>query len=315
VEKELQTIDEFVSIMSHSQPTLVTWLDIGGIHDLKVIEKLGALFHLHPLLLEDIVNTEQRPKREEYGDYTYVVAKMLYTDAKRSLIQAEQISFVLGSHVLLSFQEDGGDVFSPTRDRLRTGKGRIRSLKPDYLLYSLLDAIVDGYFSVLEVLGERTEAIEDRVLTEPDAQTLKSIYSLRRDLLVVRRAVWPVREVAGGLERDETALISPATKTYFRDVYDHTIQAIDTIETLRDIVTAMLDIYLSNLSNRMTAVMKVLTIITTIFMPLTFIAGVYGMNFRHMPELEWPWGYPAVLSGMAIIGLLMVWFFRRRHWL
>ena len=314
-EKDVKTVDEFVSIMSTVQPGTITWLDIGGIHDLPVIEKLGAFFHLHPLLLEDVVNTEQRPKREEYGEYSYVVVKMLYADPARSVVRAEQISLVHGAQCVLSFQENGGDVFSPIRERLRAGKGRIRSLGADYLLYSLLDAIVDGYFGVLEVLGEKTAQVEERVLTDPGNQTLQGIYALKRELLFVRRAVWPLREVVSGLEREESPLIAPEIKHYFRDVYDHTIQVIDTVETLRDMVTGMLDIYLSSISNRMTSVMKVLTIITTIFMPLSFIAGVYGMNFEHMPELTWRWGYPLVVTVMLAIGLLMLWFFKRKHWL
>jgi magnesium transporter len=314
-EQQLKSLEEFLSLISPAEPGVVTWLDIGGIHELTVIERLGAFFHLHPLLLEDIVNTEQRPKAEEYGDLAYVVMKMLYADSVRSVIQAEQISLVHGHNVVLSFQENGGDVFASIRQGLRTGKGRIRTLGADYLVYSLVDAIVDSYFGVLELLGERIERVEDLVLTEPGPHTLQDIYSLRRELLFVRRAVWPLREVVSSMQRGDSRLISDTTKTYLRDVYDHTIQVIDTIETLRDMVAGMLDIYLSSISNRMTAVMKVLTIITTIFMPLTFIAGVYGMNFRSMPELEWRWGYPLVLVVMAAIGLFMVWAFKRKRWL
>ncbi|MGH7233677.1 MAG: magnesium/cobalt transporter CorA [Nitrospiraceae bacterium] len=314
-ERDLKNAEDLLAALAEGESGTVTWLDVGGIHDVALIERLGAFFHLHALLLEDIVNTEQRPKGDEYGDYGYIVLKMLYWKADRSVMLAEQISLVYGSHFVLSFQENGGDVFSPIRERLRTGKGRLQKMSADYLMYSLIDAIVDNYFVVLEVLGERSEQLEDRLLADPGQQTLRDIYTLRRDLLFVRRAVWPLREVIRNLERGESRLMTDDTRPYLRDVYDHTIQVIETVETLREMIAGMLDIYLSSMSNRMTAVMKVLTIITTIFMPLTFIAGVYGMNFEHMPELKWRWGYPLVLVIMAIVGGLMVAYFRKKKWL
>jgi magnesium transporter len=293
----------------------VTWLDIGGIHQLEVIEAVGKTYDLHPLLLEDIVNTDQRPKLDDYSRYLFLVLKMLYPDATTSRIQAEQVSLVAGPNFVLSFQEDGSDVFGPIRERLRTGKGRIRSLGSDYLLYSLVDAIVDNYFTALEQLGERIERLEDELLANCRRETLHTIHGVKRELLFLRRSVWPLREVISGLTRGESSLIQPETRVYLRDVYDHTIQIMDTIETYRDMTASMLEIYLSSISNQMTAVMKVLTIITTIFMPLTFIAGVYGMNFEHMPELNWRWGYPFAVGVMLALGLGMLWFFKRKHWL
>jgi magnesium transporter len=296
-------------------PKTVTWLNIGGIHKVEVIEAVGKTYDLHPLLLEDIVNTEQRPKLDDYGPYLFVVLKMLCPDKSGKLIQAEQVSLVTGPTFVLSFQENGTDVFEPIRERLRTGKGRVRSLGADYLLYSLVDAVVDNYFTVLELLGERIERLEDELVADPQREVLHQIHDVKRELLFIRRSVWPLREVVSGLSRGESSLIQPGTRLYLRDVYDHTIQVIDTIESFRDLTASMLDIYLSSISNRMTAVMKVLTIITTIFMPLSFIAGVYGMNFEHMPELDWRWGYPFALGIMAALGLGMLWFFRKQKWL
>lgn len=304
------------SVTSSSRdPRTVTWLDIGGIHQLDVIETVGKSYDLHRLLLEDVVNTDQRPKLDDYGGYLFLVLKMLYPEEGGKLIRAEQVSLVAGPGFVLSFQENGIDVFGPIRERLRTGRGRIRSLGADYLLYSLIDAVVDNYFTVLELLGERIERLEDELVADCRRETLHTIHAVKRELLFLRRSVWPLREVISGLARGESSLIQPGTRMYLRDVYDHTIQVIDTIETFRDMTASMLDIYLSSISNQMTAVMKVLTIITTIFMPLSFIAGVYGMNFEHMPELNWRWGYPFALGVMAALGLGMLYYFKKKKWL
>jgi magnesium transporter len=309
--RTLRSLDELPGLRDDR----VHWLNVGGLYDLNVIEAIGKRFALHPLLLEDVVNTEQRPKVEAYGELLFVVVKMLYVDSGRDAVQAEQVSLVHGPQLVLSFQENGSDVFAPIRQRLDNPGGRLRNGGADYLLYAMLDAIVDNYFGVLEFLGERIGRLEDRVLGEPDPKVLKDIYALKRDMLFVRRAVWPLREVLSALQRADSRHITEATRTYLRDVYDHTVQAIDTIESMRDMLSGLLEVHLSNVNNRLSAVMKVLTIITTIFMPLTFIAGVYGMNFKHMPELEWAYGYPLVLGAMAAIGLLMVWLFRRKRWL
>jgi len=311
-EREVKAIEE--CFIFKEKPT-VTWINIDGLHQAEILEKLGECYGLHPLVLEDILNTEQRPKMEDYVDYLYVVVKMLHDKGKRGQVEAEQVSLIVGPNFVFSFQESGGDVFDPIRERIRSNKGRLRKMGADYLAYSLLDAIVDYYFVILEKLGERVEFLEEELVTNPKTQTLQEIHHLKSEMIFLRKAVWPLREVIGALERGESPLIQKATSLYLRDVYDHTIQAIDTVETFRDMVSGMLDIYLSSVSNRLNAVMKVLTIIATIFMPLTFLAGVYGMNFRHMPELEWRWGYPLVWAVMIGIGAVMLIYFRRRKWL
>jgi magnesium transporter len=252
---------------------------------------------------------------EDYGDYLYVVVKMLHDKGKTGQVEAEQVSLIIGPNFVFSFQEGEGDVFEPIRERIRNGKGRLRKMGADYLAYSLLDAIVDYYFVILEKLGERVEFLEEELVTNPKTQTLQEIHHLKREMIFLRKAVWPLREVIGALERGESPLIQKGTSLYLRDVYDHTIQAIDTVETFRDMVSGMLDIYLSSVSNRLNAVMKVLTIIATVFMPLTFLAGVYGMNFKYMPELEWRWGYPLVWAVMIGIGGVMLIYFKRKKWL
>lgn len=314
-EQEVASVGAFLAIYSATDAGTITWFDIGGLHDIRLIEEIGKAFQLHPLLLEDIVNTEQRPKREDYGNFLYVVIKMLSVHASRARLVAEQVSLVLGERLLLSFQEDGTDVWGPIRDRLRTGKGRTAAAGTDYLLYSLIDAVADNYFSVMESLAERLEHLEDRLLAAPHPDTLRELHALKRELLCVRRAIWPLRDVLSGLERGDFKLIAESTRLYMRDVYDHTVQVIDALETLRETVAEMLDIYLSSMTNRMTAVMKVLTIITTIFMPLSFIASLYGMNFRRMPGLDSGWGFPVVLTLMIAIGLLMLFVFRKKRWL
>ncbi|HMK59548.1 MAG TPA: magnesium/cobalt transporter CorA [Dissulfurispiraceae bacterium] len=294
----------------------VTWINIEGLHQPDVFEKLGQCYGLHPLVLEDIMATDQRPKMEDFGDYVFIVLKMITYDGRNGSPDIEQVSLVLGKNFVLSFQEGkDGDVFDPIRQRLRTAKGRIRKLGADYLVYALMDSIVDNYFAVLEKLGEQIEVIEDRLVADPAPETLRVIHALKRDMIFLRKSVWPLREVIGGLERGESALVTESTGLYLRDVYDHTIQVIDTIETFRDMLSGMLDIYLSSVSNRLNAVMKVLTVISTIFFPLSFIVGLYGMNFKYMPELEWRWGYPTVLAVMLIIAACMLFLFKRKKWL
>jgi len=310
-EKEAKKIEECFPFKD--KPT-VTWINVDGIHQVEIIEKLGSHFGLHPLLLEDILNTEQRPKMEDFGDYIFVVLKMLYYNGKGDEIEAEQVSLILGSNFVISFQEREGDVFDPVRERIRQGKGRIRQAGADYLAYVLLDAIVDSCFLILETLGERIEDTEQQLATNPTPETVQLIRKLKKEMLILRKSVWPLREVVSGLERCESALIQESTDAYLRDVYDHTIQVIDTVESLRDMVSGMLDIYLSSISNRMNEVMKVLTIFAAIFIPLTFVAGIYGMNFQFMPELGWRWGYPMILIVMASIAAGMLGYFRRKKW-
>jgi magnesium transporter len=292
----------------------VTWVNVEGIGRLELLKRLGDCYGIHPLVLEDIANTDQRPKAEEYDQYLFVVLKMLLPVA--SGVVSEQVSLVLGEGWLLTFQEGlAGDPFGPVRERLKAGQGRIRSQEADFLTYSLLDVIVDNYFIVLEQAAEHIELLEEELMRSPSQRTLAEIYRLKRELLFIHKAIWPLREVISSLIRRESHLVKPSTLIYLRDLYDHTIQVIETVETLRDMLSGMLDIYLSSVSYRMNGIMKVLTIIATIFMPLTFIVGLYGMNFKHMPELEWRWGYPAVLLLMVAVTAGMLMFFRRKDWL
>ena len=296
------------------KPT-VTWINIDGLHDIEIIEKLGKYFGLHPLLLEDILNTGQRPKMEDFENHIFVVLKMLYHDKAENEVMAEQVSIVLGENFVISFQEKEGDVFDTIRERIRGGKGRIRKAGSDYLAYTLLDSVIDNYFIILERFGERIEGMEDEVIANPSEETLKNIHHLKGEMVFLRKSVWPLREVISGLERTESELIDEKTGIYLRDVYDHTVQIIDTIESLRDTLSGIRDTYLSSISNRMNEVMKVLTIFASIFIPLTFIAGVYGMNFEYMPELKWRLGYYAIWLIMLVVGILMIMYFRRKRWL
>jgi magnesium transporter len=294
----------------------VTWIDVDGIHEPETFKRLGECYGFHPLVLEDIMATDQRPKMDDFSDYLFIVLKMIDYSSIKGEIEIEQVSFILGKNYLFSFQEGKDvDVFDHVRQRIRNGKGRIRQMGPDYLLYALIDAVVDNYFSVLEKLGEDIEAIEEKLITDPEPETLRVIHRLKREMIYLRKSVWPLREVINVLERHESKLIKESTSIYLRDIYDHTIQVIDTIETYRDMLSGMLDIYLTSINNRLNSVMKVLTVIATIFMPLSFIAGVYGMNFKFMPELEWKWSYPVVMCSMAAIALWMLSIFRKKKWL
>ena len=310
VEKDNISIKE---CKSFADSPSVTWINIDGLHNPEVIEEIGTIFDIHPLLLEDIMNTNQRPKVEDFGKYMYFILKMVYMD-KRKRICVEQISIIMGDNYVISFQERTGDVFESIRERLRNKKGRIRSQKADYLAYSLIDSIIDHYFVILENIGEVIEGLEEEVVEKPSRKTLQNIHMLKRNMLYLRRSVWPLREVISYLQRSESDLIEDNTGFYLRDVYDHTIQVIDTLESFRDMVSGMLDIYLSSISNKMNEVMKVLTIIATIFIPLTFIAGIYGMNFAYMPELQWKWGYFVTLGVMIGVFVGMIIYFKRKKW-
>lgn len=310
---EERTVENVEECLPYKDASTVTWINIVGLHDVNIIEKIGKHFGLHPLILEDVLNTEQRPKMEDFEDYIFIVTKMLYF--KGSEIDSEQISIVLGPNYVLTFQEKTGDVFDAARKRIKESKGKIRKLGSDYLAYALIDAIVDNYFLVLEKMGETIEQLEEELLEEPTPKTLNTIHNLKRELIFLRKSVWPLREVINTVYKGDSKLIGDTTQIYLRDVYDHTIQVVDTIETFRDMVSGMLDVYLSSVSNRMNEVMKVLTIIATVFIPLTFIAGVYGMNFQYMPELGWRWSYPAVWAVMLIVGVTMFMYFRKKGWL
>jgi len=311
-ERDFATIEE---CLAYQRRPTVTWINIVGIHEVGVMEKIGGHFGLHPLAQEDILNTDQRPKLDDYEDYLCVFLKNLSYNGEKRELKTEQVSLVLGSSYVISFLESPGGVFEAVRDRLRKGKGRIRKTGPDYLCYALMDAMVDHYFLVLEKMGEEIEALEEEVLTKPDAGTAHEVHHAKRELIFLRKSVWPLREVINTLVRGEFGLFQDRTMIYLKDLYDHTVQIIDTVETFRDMVSGMLDVYLSGVSNRLNEVMKVLTIIATIFIPLTFLAGVYGMNFKYMPELEWELGYPLLWLIMILIGVGMLLYFRKRKWL
>ena len=311
-EKELKRIEEsFV----YKDTSPVSWINIDGLHEVEIIGKIGTHFSIHPLILEDIVNTGQRPKIEDFEDYIYLVFKMLKFDEKTSHIASEQLSLILGPHYLISFQEAEGDVFNFVRERIRKGRGRIRKSGPDYLTYALVDAVVDYYFLILEKVGEKIEQLEEKLQSEPTPEILQNIHDLKREIIYFRKQVWPVREVLSTWQKTESALVQDANKVFISDVYDHTIQVIDTIESFRDIISGMMDLYLSTVSNKMNEVMKVLTIMATIFIPLTFVAGIYGMNFKFMPELEWKWSYPVLWILLIIIFFGMMLYFKRKKWL
>jgi len=312
-EQQFQQVDQYLQHKLNSSDVL--WVNVEGVHDVELIRSLGEKHTFHPLVLEDIVNTVQRPKIEDYGDYLFIVLKML-RPVTGGDFSSEQLSIILGPDYLFTFQEGiNGDVFDPVRERIRSSKGKIRGMGADYLAYALIDAIVDGYFSILEEVGERIVDIEEELALTPDQKSLQRINSMKKEIIFLRKAVWPLREAISFLERGDSKLLQDATRIYFRDVYDHTVQVIDTVETYRDLLSGMLDLYLSSISNRTNEVMKFLTVIGTIFMPLTFLVGVYGMNFKHFPELEWHSGYFVLWGVMLAIALLMVAYFRKKRWL
>jgi len=292
----------------------VNWLNISGLHDTSLIKTIGEVFDLHPLVLEDIVSPRQRPKVEYFDGYIYIVMRMLRFD-REGEVDNEQLSIVLGPDYVLTFQERPGDVFEPVRERIRHGKGRIRKLEPDYLAYALMDIMVDTYFVMLESYGETIEALEEELLRDPSPKSLEKVTGLKRDMLYLRKAVWPLRELISSLLREDSSLMGETVRTFIRDVYDHAIQVIDTVETLRDVLSGLHDFYLSSLSFKMNEVMKVLTIVGTIFIPLGFLAGIFGMNFERMPELHWRYGYAFFwLLALSLAGG-MLWYFRKKKWL
>ena len=292
----------------------VTWVRVSGLQQVDVLEGIGKCFDLHPLVLEDILNTGQRPKLEAYPEYLYVVARIVRWDEQAREFMTEQISVVLGRGHVLSFQESDADIFQPILARIRAGTGRIRGLGADYLAYAVLDLVVDGYFVALEGIGDEMDALEKQLAEAASPDVLRAIHRVKRELVVLRKVTWPLREAVVAMYRDETPLVTDTVRVYLRDVYDHTIHAIETAEALRDVAGGLLDLYASTVGNQMNSVMQVLTIIATIFIPLTFIVGLYGMNFENMPEYGWPWAYPTVLGLMVVIGLGMLWWFRRKGW-
>ncbi|MEA5418400.1 magnesium/cobalt transporter CorA [Spirulina sp. CCNP1310] len=301
--------------LTYLESPSITWIDVRGLGSEDILKKIGYLCHLHPLLLEDVVNVPQRPKIEQYGDHLLVVVQMVMPMEDADGFFMEQVGFVICPHYLLTFQEEPSrDSFEPVRSRIRDGRGRIRRSGVDYLTYALLDAVIDGFFPVLESYGERIERLEDEVIKNPTRQTLEKIYGIRRELLALRRSIWPQRNVLNSLVREHNDLISEDVQVYLRDCADHVNQLLDIIETYRELASSLTEIYMSAISNRTSEVVNLLTIISTIFIPLTFIAGVYGMNFKYMPELNWQWGYWFCWGTMGTIACALVWLFWRKGW-
>ena len=310
--KALASADECAA---YRQRPMLTWINLDGVMDARAVQTVASQFALHPLTVEDIVNTRQRPRMETFDDYVYVVARMLTYDPAAERIASEQVSIIVADKLVITFQESPGDVFDSLRAELGSGKSRARRMGPDYLLYSLLDAIVDNYFVICEKVGGKIEPLQEELIVSPSPKALRKIQRIKREVIFLRKCVWPLREVVSGLERAELPFFTASTPLYLRDLYGHTIQVMDNVETYRDMLASTVDIYMSSISNRLNEVMKVLTIIATIFIPLTFIASIYGMNFRHMPEIPWRYGYPAVLLAMAVVAGIMLLYFRRKRWM
>jgi magnesium transporter len=302
-------------LLAHLDNELITWINIDGLGDLTVLRLLGERFDLHPLALEDVLDTNQRPKVEQYKDYLFIVVKMIYLDGEDE-IDGEQVSMFLGKTFLITLQEEASrDVFEPVRARIRSGKGRLRGAGADYLTYALLDAIIDHYYPVLESIGAEIDKIEDELIDNPLSRPVGSLHEHKRTLTQIRRMVWPLRDVTNLLLHEEPGLIEQETKIYLRDCYDHSVQLMDLVESYRDVLSGLTELHISSIGLRTNEIMRVLTVITVIFIPLTFIAGVYGMNFTHMPELSKPWGYAACLLLMATVAIGQLIYFKKRHWL
>lgn len=307
-ESKINIIEDFVTPKDKDK---INWLNIDGLHDTNTIKKIGESYNLHPLLLEDILNTKHRPKVELFNDYIFITFKMLGYDKNRIKINYEQVSIVLGKNYVLSFQEKQGDIFDPIRERIRNAKGKVREKGADYLVYLLVDIVVDNYFSIVDHIGEEIEALEEKVTKTPGEEFLNKIQKLKRELIFLRKSILPLKDAIGSLEKES----EESAAKYFRDVLDHTVNIIEIMETYRDMLTSLLSIYHSNITNKMNNVMKVLTIVATIFIPLTFVTGIYGMNFKYMPELDWKLGYMLVWSIIIGISVTMLIYFKRKKWL
>ena len=301
------------ALRSYPKEGRIAWIDVQGFGDEATMRAIGGVFGLHALVLEDIVNVPQRPKAEPYGDHLVILTRMVSRRDEET--QREQVAIILGKGFVLTFQELYGDVFNPVRDRMRQGKGPMRRSGADYLAYALVDALIDGYYPVVESYGDTLEGLEDRIVESPGVHVLREVHGIKRELLAMRRAVWPMREVVNHLIREPSVFVTDEVRVYLRDVYDHCVQIIDVVETYRELSGGLMDVYLSAVSNRQNEVMKVLTIMASIFIPLTFLAGLYGMNFEHMPELHYRWSYPLLLAVMVAMVGAMVWYFRRKGWL
>ena len=314
------SIDDLNDLEKYKNNSNVTWINVVGLHDINILDKIGNIFGIHPLVLEDILNVSHNPKIEDYENFLFLVVKMINYKEDINILDIEQVSLIIGKNYIITFQEKNGDVFEPIRNRIRTAKGLVRKYNEDYLAYRILDSIIDNYFSVLENFDDRIEDIEDQILAQPDESSLEEIHHLRKELIKLRRAVSPLREMIFTIEKERFNLIQKTTYVYLRDLSDHIKQIIDTIENYREFINGLLEVYLSNASQRMNEVVKLLTIISTIFIPLTFIVGIYGMNFRtdasrwNMPELDWAFGYPFVMALMVVIAVTLIIFFKKKRW-
>lgn len=308
---EIKSVEEIDPFTDTPQ---VTWVSVCGLHETDFLKQIGEKFKVHPLVLEDILNPYTRPKIEVTDDYLFIVMKLVLFNPEQKILETEQVSFILGRSFLFSFSERTDDIFNPVKERISSQLGKIRKRGSDYLLYALMDVVVDNYFLALEKTEERIELLDDEVINRPDQSQIQSIYNLRNLLLIMRKSIWPSREIVNQLIKDDSDLLDESIEPYLRDLYDHTIHITETIEQQREITNSLMEIYLSMMSNKMNEVMKVLTVIATIFIPLTFIVGIYGMNFPNMPEMEWPWAYLAVWGVMIGITLLMLYFFKRKKW-
>lgn len=312
LESEYSDVDSVLNLKSSKENI---WINIDGVHDVEIMEKIQNHFNIHPLAMEDILHTTQRPKIDEYDENLFIVIRMFVYDQENRELKNEQVSIIMSKNYLITFLEDPGDVFDPVRERIRKTGTKIRKNKTDFLAYSILDAIVDSYFHILEHLGEEIEELEDRLVINPQKEDLQLVHRMRRNMILLRKSMWPLREVISYLQRNDHGVIKSSTHIYLRDVYDHIIQIIDTIESYRDMIIGMLDVYLSSTSNKLNEVMKVLTVISTLFIPLTFLAGVYGMNFEHFPELGYEWMYPWGFWLITVVIILgMIGFFKRKKW-
>lgn len=306
---------EMKNIPENIEGGLITWINIDGLNDINLIKEIGTKFSIHPLVLEDILNTNQRPKVDEYKEYVHITMKIAIYDEAAEKTNLEQLSMILGKNYLISFQEKKSQIFKPIIKRLKNPQSSFRNLGSDYLCYAIIDTIVDSYFSVLESIEDKIELFEDKVINNASRETLKEIYELKREMIIFRKAIWPLREVVNCLQRGDLSFIDESTLVYFRDVYDHVYEIIDTSQLFIDIITGMLDTYLSSVSNKMNEVMKFLTIFSTIFIPATFLAGVYGMNFKNIPELSWQYSYPIFWLIIVGIAIIMIRYFKKKNWM
>ena len=312
--KEAANVTDFELLAEYRRSKPITWIDVQGLGDHDILKRIAEVFDIHPLAIADVVNIPSRPKVEEYDEKCLIIVSAVQ-NAEPAESKTEQIAIIMGPTYVITFQEHYSDLLEPIRKRIRQGKGQIRTSGSDYLTYAILDAIIDGYYPVLESLGERLELIEDETINNPTRESLEKIYQVRREMITLRRLLWPLREIIVELLRDETKHFKKSVQVYLRDCYDHVVQMIDVIENYRELCGSLMDVYLSGISNRMNEIMKVLTIISTIFIPLSFFAGVYGMNFRYMPELDMPEAYPTFWILILLAASAMLLFFKRRGWL